>query len=121
MVNLILVSHSEKLAQGLKELLGEMAPGVAIHLAAGLADGSLGTDISRIEAAFEAVTDDSLLITDLGSATMNAELALELYSGNHTITFCDVPFLEGAFVAAVQSRMGQNLDEIILALQSEFQ
>ncbi|MDN4072041.1 dihydroxyacetone kinase phosphoryl donor subunit DhaM [Fictibacillus terranigra] len=120
MVNLILVSHSEKLADGLKELLAEMASDVEIHNAAGLEGGKIGTDVSRIEEAFSAITDDAIILTDIGSATMNAEMALELYTGGRTIQFADVPLVEGAFLAAVQSGQGQSVEEIVKALEGEF-
>ncbi|MCK6258659.1 PTS-dependent dihydroxyacetone kinase phosphotransferase subunit DhaM [Fictibacillus sp. KIGAM418] len=120
MVNLILVSHSEKLADGLKELLAEMAADVEIHNAAGLEGGKIGTDVSRIEEAFSSVTDDAIILTDIGSATMNAEMALELYTGDRTIQFVDVPLVEGAFLAAVQSGQGQSVEEIVKALEGEF-
>ncbi|MCQ6264377.1 dihydroxyacetone kinase phosphoryl donor subunit DhaM [Fictibacillus sp. WQ 8-8] len=120
MVNLILVSHSEKLVDGLKELLAEMASDVEIHNAAGLEGGKIGTDVSRIEEAFSSVTDDAIILTDIGSATMNAEMALELYTGDRTIQFVDVPLVEGAFLAAVQSCQGQSVEEIVKALEGEF-
>lgn len=120
MINLILVSHSGKLAEGLKDLLGEMAAETPILLAAGLADGKIGTDVGRIEQAFENISDDALILTDIGSATMNAELALELYAGDRDIRFVDVPLVEGGFLAAVLSGQGKSLDEIITALEAEF-
>ncbi|WP_214848016.1 dihydroxyacetone kinase phosphoryl donor subunit DhaM [Exiguobacterium sp. s193] len=120
MVNLILVSHSEKLATGLKELLAEMAPDTPILLAAGLEDGSIGTDASRIEASFDQLNDDGLVLTDIGSATMNAELALELYSGDRTIQFVESPLVEGAFLAAVLSGQSKSLTEVVDGLKKEF-
>ncbi|MDN4526133.1 dihydroxyacetone kinase phosphoryl donor subunit DhaM [Fictibacillus fluitans] len=120
MVNLILVSHSEKLAAGLKELLAEMAANVEIHNAGGLDGGKIGTDVSRIEKAFSSVTDDAIILTDIGSATMNAEMALELYTGDRNIQFKDVPLVEGAFLAAVQSGQGLSVEQIVQALETEF-
>ncbi|WP_114569795.1 dihydroxyacetone kinase phosphoryl donor subunit DhaM [Exiguobacterium flavidum] len=120
MINLILVSHSGKLAEGLKDLLREMAAETPILLAAGLADGKIGTDVGRIEQAFGNISDDALILTDIGSATMNAELALELYAGDRDIRFVDVPLVEGGFLAAVLSGQGKSLDEIITALEAEF-
>ncbi|OIN68281.1 dihydroxyacetone kinase [Exiguobacterium sp. KRL4] len=120
MINLILVSHSEKLAAGLKELLAEMAPDTPVLLAAGLADGTIGTDASRIEETMNELTDDGLILTDIGSATMNAELALELYSGDRSVQFVEAPLVEGAFLAAVLSGQSKSLDEIVTGVKSEF-
>ncbi|MGG3450336.1 dihydroxyacetone kinase phosphoryl donor subunit DhaM [Domibacillus aminovorans] len=120
MINLILVSHSEKLATGLKELLAEMVPSIEILVAAGLEGGKIGTEVSRIEQAFSQISDDALILTDIGSATMNAELALELYTGKHTIRFVDVPLVEGSFLAAVLSGQGQRIDQIVTELEQEY-
>ncbi|MCD7035566.1 PTS-dependent dihydroxyacetone kinase phosphotransferase subunit DhaM [Metabacillus sp. GX 13764] len=120
MVNLILISHSEKLAEGLKELLKEMAPSVPVYSAAGLPDGKLGTDASRIEQVLSQSDSDALVLADIGSAVMNAEMAIDMYSGNHTIRFADVPLVEGSFLAAVQSSQNHTLMEIEKALQKEF-
>lgn len=120
MVNLVLVSHSEKLATGLKELLAEMAPDTPVLIAAGLEDGSIGTDATRIEETLNTLDDDGVVLTDIGSATMNTELALELYSGERTVRFIDAPLVEGAFLAAVLSGQSKSVDEIEGGLKKEF-
>ena len=120
MVNLVLVSHSEKLATGLKELLAEMAPDTPVLLAAGLEDGSIGTDATRIEETLNTLDDDGVVLTDIGSATMNTELALELYSGERAVRFIDAPLVEGAFLAAVLSGQSKSVDEIEDGLKKEF-
>ncbi|EZP61684.1 MULTISPECIES: dihydroxyacetone kinase phosphoryl donor subunit DhaM [Exiguobacterium] len=120
MVNLVLVSHSEKLAAGLKELLAEMAPDTPVLVAAGLEDGSIGTDATRIEETLNTLDDDGVVLTDIGSATMNTELALELYSGERTVRFIDAPLVEGAFLAAVLSGQSKSVDEIEDGLKNEF-
>lgn len=120
MVNLVLVSHSEKLATGLKELLAEMAPDTPVLVAAGLEDGSIGTDATRIEETLNTLDDDGVVLTDIGSATMNTELALELYSGERMVRFIDAPLVEGAFLAAVLSGQSKSVDEIEDGLKKEF-
>jgi len=120
MVNLVLVSHSEKLATGLKELLAEMAPDTPVLIAAGLEDGSIGTDATRIEETLNTLDDDGVVLTDIGSATMNTELALELYSGERMVRFIDAPLVEGAFLAAVLSGQSKSVDEIEDGLKKEF-
>jgi len=120
MVNLVLVSHSEKLAAGLKELLAEMAPDTPVLVAAGLEDGSIGTDATRIEETLNELDDDGVVLTDIGSATMNTELALELYSGERAVRFIDAPLVEGAFLAAVLSGQSKSVDEIEDGLKNEF-
>ena len=46
-VGLVIVSHSAKLAEGVVELAGQMAPDVSIVAAGGMPDGGLGTDFDR--------------------------------------------------------------------------
>ena len=81
MVNLVIVSHSARLAEGVAELAAEMGGGeVAIEPAGGLDDGAIGTDAERVRAAIERVRspDGVLVLMDLGSALMSAEIALEM-------------------------------------------
>src|ERR1044072_9253498 len=81
MVNLVIVSHSARLAEGVAELAAEMGGGeVVIEPAGGPDDGSIGTDAERVRAAVEHVRspDGVLVLMDLGSALMSAEIALEM-------------------------------------------
>ncbi|WP_024371331.1 dihydroxyacetone kinase phosphoryl donor subunit DhaM [Exiguobacterium aurantiacum] len=119
MVELIIVSHSAKIAEGIQDLLKEMAPTVPIHLAGGLEDGSIGTDVTRILEALEAVDKEALLLSDIGSATMNAELAIDMYEGDKDVQFYDGPIVESAFVAAVSSGNGMELEQIMEQLKQD--
>ncbi|WP_371816165.1 dihydroxyacetone kinase phosphoryl donor subunit DhaM [Exiguobacterium sp. s150] len=114
-----MVSHSKKIAEGIQDLLKEMAPTVPIHLAGGLEDGSIGTDVTRILEAIEAVDKEALLLSDIGSATMNAELAIDMYEGDKAVQFYDGPIVESAFVAAVSSGNGMELEQIMDQLKQE--
>lgn len=116
-VELIIVSHSAKIAEGIQDLLKEMAPTVPIHLAGGLEDGSIGTDVNRILEVIEEVNEQALILSDIGSATMNAELALDLYEGDKSIQFYDGPIVESAFVAAVSSGNGMDVKQILEQLK----
>nr|WP_114167251.1 dihydroxyacetone kinase phosphoryl donor subunit DhaM [Exiguobacterium sp. TNDT2] len=117
MVELIIVSHSAKIAEGIQDLMKEMAPVVPIHLASGLEDGSIGTDVTRILEAIEAVDKEALILSDIGSATMNAELAVDMYEGDKTIQFYDGPIVESAFVASVSSGNGMDVAQIVEQLK----
>ncbi|MFN4215504.1 dihydroxyacetone kinase phosphoryl donor subunit DhaM [Exiguobacterium sp.] len=114
-----MVSHSAKIAEGIQDLLKEMAPAVPIHLAGGLEDGTIGTDVNRILEVVEQVDEAALLLSDIGSATMNAELALDLYEGDKDVQFYDGPIVESAFVAAVSAGNGMNLEQIMEQLKHE--
>ncbi len=80
-VSLVLVTHSSALATGVRELVAQMAPDVTVATAGGLPDGTLGTDLERVQDALEealATGGHAVVLYDLGSAVMTAEIAIEL-------------------------------------------
>jgi dihydroxyacetone kinase phosphotransfer subunit len=100
MVGLVVVSHSAKAAEGIVEVAAEMGGDTAIE-AAGGDDGEIGTDADRISDGLAAADDGDgvVVLVDLGSAVMNAEVAIEMHDGEAVIA--DAPVLEGAVNAAV--------------------
>ena len=119
MVGIVIVSHSARLADGVVELAREMAgPDVAIVAAGGLdlPDRPLGTDAALIERAIdEAWADDGVLVLmDLGSAVMSAEMAAEMLPDERRsrVLLCEAPLVEGAVAAAVAARLGDPLDQV---------
>ncbi len=52
-VRLVVVSHSEKIADGAVELAAQMAPDVLIIAAGGTDDGRIGTSLEKVMAALE--------------------------------------------------------------------
>ncbi|MDT8716918.1 PTS-dependent dihydroxyacetone kinase phosphotransferase subunit DhaM [Clostridium sp. 19966] len=119
MVGLVLVSHSEKVAEGVKELSLQMAEDVKIAAAGGTQDGRLGTDINKIiNAVNEVYSEDGVLILfDLGSSYMNAEMALELLDYEGKVEIVDAGFVEGAVVAAVECSLNKSKAEIKRTLE----
>ncbi|MDD7793448.1 dihydroxyacetone kinase phosphoryl donor subunit DhaM [Clostridium sp. 'White wine YQ'] len=121
MVGLVIVSHSENIAKGVKELVEQMVPNVPIAAAGGAYDGSIGTDIEKIMNGIERVyTEDGVIIIfDLGSAFMNAEMAIEFLDTEmiDKVKIIDCPIVEGAVTAAVESSLDKTLIEIQEALQ----
>ncbi|MFF0145107.1 phosphocarrier protein HPr /dihydroxyacetone kinase DhaM subunit [Amycolatopsis sulphurea] len=110
-VGIVLVSHSAKLAEGLAELAGQMAPDVRIVPAGGLSDdGGLGTDYDEVVAATQRADsgDGVVLLYDLGSAQMTAELAVESLADPSAAVVADAPLVEGAVAAAVAAQSGAN-------------
>jgi phosphoenolpyruvate-protein phosphotransferase/dihydroxyacetone kinase phosphotransfer subunit len=119
MVGLVIVSHSAKLAEGVAELARGMAgPDVKIAATGGLAlpDQPLGTDAQLIFQAVEQVysEDGVLVLMDLGSAILSAEMALEQLDTEKRkhVLLCDAPLVEGAVAAAVQARLGSSLEQV---------
>lgn len=118
MTSIVLVSHSEKITDGAKELIEEMTgTAVRIYSAGGTEDGRLGTSVNKILKSLESSRDCKriLLFADIGSAVMNIEAALELVDEEikEKCVFVDGPIVEGAFAAAVQSMVSDNLDDIL--------
>ncbi|MEU0533109.1 dihydroxyacetone kinase phosphoryl donor subunit DhaM [Amycolatopsis tolypomycina] len=109
-VGIVLVSHSAKLAEGLAELAAQMAPDVTILPAGGLADGSIGTDYDEVVAATQRADsgDGVVLLYDLGSAQMTAELAVESLADPSAAIVADGPLVEGAIAAAVAAQAGRD-------------
>ncbi|ACD22873.1 MULTISPECIES: dihydroxyacetone kinase phosphoryl donor subunit DhaM [Clostridium] len=116
MVGIVIVSHSNFIAKGVREVALEMAPEVLIVDAGGTSDGRIGTDISKITSAIESVYSDSgvLVLFDLGSAFMNTEMAIEFLDDNirGKVEIIDAPLVEGAITAAVEASMDKSLAEI---------
>jgi multiphosphoryl transfer protein len=115
-VGLVVVSHSRELAEGVVALAREMGGEIALEAAGGLEEeGALGTDPDRVRAAIErAMSDDGVLVLmDLGSALMSAEMGIELLAeGGERVRMTSAPLVEGAVAAAVAARGGGSLDEV---------
>ena len=116
-VGLVLVSHSGKLAEGLSELAGQMAPEVAIIAAGGTDDGGIGTSLEKIQSGIAQADGGAgvALLADLGSAVMTAEMALEFLEPDQRekVRLADAPLVEGAVAAAVAAQTGQDLAAVI--------
>ena len=119
MVGLVLVSHSKKLAEAVRDMVLQMtAPDYPLAVASGAGDNheQLGTDavhISEVLQQFNHV-DGVLVLMDLGSAVLSAETALELLAvpSELNIRLCAAPLVEGAIAGAVQANAGGSLGEV---------
>ena len=113
-VGIVIVSHSAKLAEGVVELAAQMAPEVVIVAAGGLPDGSLGTDYDTVLGALHQADQGGgvVVLYDLGSALMTAELAVESLDDPDTALLATAPLVEGAVVAAVAAQGGAGVAEV---------
>jgi phosphoenolpyruvate-protein phosphotransferase/dihydroxyacetone kinase phosphotransfer subunit len=115
-VGIVLVSHSAALAEGVAELAREMAgPDVPIEPAGGVEGAALGTDAVRVADAIKRADrgDGVLVLMDLGSAVLSAELARDLVGeAAERVLLSEAPFVEGAVAAAVAARVGGALAEV---------
>ena len=118
MVGIVIVSHSEKLAEGVVEISRMMAEKVPIAAAGGLENGGLGTSYEKICAAIEAVysADGVIILMDMGSAVMTTEMVLD-YLDRPNVKMIDCPLVEGAILAAVESAGGATLQELIKRIE----
>ncbi|GAA3856190.1 MULTISPECIES: dihydroxyacetone kinase phosphoryl donor subunit DhaM [Amycolatopsis] len=109
-VGLVLVSHSAKLAEGVAEVAAQMAPDVTIVPAGGLPGGGIGTDYDSVVAAVQRADSGSgvVLLYDLGSAQMTAELAVESLADPGAVVVADAPLVEGTVAAAVAAQNGAD-------------
>ncbi|MCU1510197.1 MAG: HPr family phosphocarrier protein, partial [Arthrobacter sp.] len=109
-VGLVVVSHSGKIADGAVELAAQMAPDVLIIPAGGSDDGRIGTSLERVMAALEQAAggDGVVVLTDLGSAVMTAESAVEFAADPGSVLLADAPLVEGLVAAAVAAQVGAD-------------
>lgn len=113
MVGIVIVSHSQKLAEGVIEVARMMAEDAPIAAAGGMDDDTLGTSYDKIRDAINSVyTDDGVVIlADMGSAVMTAEIVLEDMNVEN-IKILNCPLVEGAILAAMESVAGRDLENL---------
>jgi phosphotransferase system enzyme I (PtsI) len=117
MVGIVVVSHSPDLAAAAVNLALQMVHGSAprIEIAAGTSDHRLGTDAAHVADAVVAADDGTgvVVIMDLGSAVLSAELAIELLPEPRIPTrLVPAAFVEGIFAAVVSAAGGADLDAV---------
>lgn len=119
-VGIVVVSHSAALAAAAGELAREMAgEKLRLALAGGIDDEAapLGTDATKVMAAVEEVDDEAgvLVLMDLGSAVLSAELARDLLPPETAarVVLCEAPIVEGLIAAAVQAAAGAPLEDVV--------
>ncbi|MDF2051723.1 dihydroxyacetone kinase phosphoryl donor subunit DhaM [Arthrobacter sp. Cr_A7] len=119
-VSIVVVSHSEKIADGAVELAAQMAPDVVIVAAGGTSDGRIGTSLEKVLAALDqaAGNDGAVILTDLGSAVMTAESALEFADSPAGVVLADAPLVEGLVAAAVAAQGGADLQAVRRAAET---
>ena len=117
MIGIVLVSHSPALARSAFDLAVQMVPGERprVAIAAGAGEGVLGTDAVKVSEAIAEVAspDGVLVLMDLGSAVLSAEMALEFVStGDMPIRLTSAPFVEGLLAGLVRAASGASLDDV---------
>ncbi|MBL4954604.1 PTS-dependent dihydroxyacetone kinase phosphotransferase subunit DhaM [Neobacillus sp. YIM B02564] len=119
-VGIVLISHSHELVEGLRKILHQIQPEVEIAIAGGTEENEIGTSAIKIKQAIEKADSESgvAVLFDLGSALLNAQLAVELLETNTKVAFCDAPLVEGAYTAVIEAGIGSSLEEVVKAAES---
>ena len=119
-VRIVVVSHSDKIADGAVELAAQMAPDVMMVPAGGTSDGRIGTSLEKVMSALELAAggEGVVVLTDLGSAVMTAESALEFADGSSTVLLADAPIVEGLVAAAVAAQGGASVHAVKRAAEA---
>ena len=123
MTGIVIISHSSKIAEGIKELAEQMVHGKAKVIAAGgLDDKTIGTNAERILVALNKLSDASgiLVMVDLGSAVMSARAAIEMLPEYRqgAIKISNAPLVEGSIIAAIEASIGADLDQVNAAAEA---
>lgn len=109
-IGITIVSHSEKLAEGLVLLIREVAKDVEITYVGGF-DSGIGTNFEKTLEAIENNQSNTIYaFFDLGSARMNLESASEVTEKK--VKIYNVPLVEGAYTTAALLQVGTPEDEI---------
>ena len=120
MIGIVIVAHSARLAEGVRELADQMGQGrVPLAIAGGIQDpeNPIGTNPLDVLRAIESVYSDDgvVVLMDLGSALLSAETALEFLPEERRdrVHLCSAPLVEGAVAATVQALAGQDIGSVI--------
>ncbi|MBA2773419.1 MAG: phosphoenolpyruvate--protein phosphotransferase [Nocardioidaceae bacterium] len=120
MISIVVVSHSRALGDAAVGLASEMVDETSrplIKVAAGLDETSFGTDASAVAEAISEVDspDGILLLLDLGSAVLSAEMALEFLAPEvaSRVTVSSAPLVEGLVAAVVTAATGADMDTVV--------
>lgn len=118
---LVLISHSPKIAEGIHDMIRQVIHEVPIELAGGTEENEIGTNAGKIQEAIEQANQGNgvLLFYDIGSAKMNAELAMEL-AETKDVRLMEAPVMEGAYLAAVESGMGKEFEDVYAAVVKKY-
>lgn len=118
---IVLISHSPKVAEGIKDMIRQVIKDVPIETAGGTDENDIGTSIEKIQQAIDRANDGNgvLIFYDIGSAKMNAEMAVEMTEAKD-VTVMEAPLVEGSYVAAVESGMDKDTESIAAAVTKAF-
>ncbi|MDG3132778.1 PTS-dependent dihydroxyacetone kinase phosphotransferase subunit DhaM [Streptococcus suis] len=115
-LGIVIISHSKQLAQGIVDIIREVAKDIPLTYIGGTEDDGIGSSFDGVQIAVEANPANKLLaFYDLGSARMNLELVGE--TTNKELFIQNVAMVEGAYIAAALLQAGVTTDSILKQLE----
>lgn len=127
-IGFVLISHSDKAARAVAELAQEMAKDVLILPVGGDADGGLGSNPAAVLEACEKAEQSCeriVLMADLGSARMSAQMAIEeggkADDGAPRRVMGPGPFLEGTVAGTARAQTGAGLGDVVRAIATSLE
>ena len=131
MIGIVVVSHSTKVAEGICDMVEQIASSSENKLpvipAGGNAEGKLGTDPKKILDAIRQVNegDGVVVLCDLGSGVISSQAAISMLEPHEKqfVRIADAPLLEGSVGAAVEvaSDSHTSIDSVIAAAEASRQ
>lgn len=115
MINILIASHSQKLAEGLKDLISQMSADVNIEYSGGTEDGELGSNFEEINEKMTRLAKDGLVVFfDLGSSMMNCETAYEMLDDElkENVILAGSPLVESSVQIGVSIDENTSLDDV---------
>ena len=118
MVGIVIVSHSPKVADGVKDLALQMSKkNQPIEAVGGTEDGKIGSDPMRILSAIEKVNQGEgiIVLADIGSSIMSVGVAKEMLDEDvaNSVYLANAPLVEGTIAAVIEASMGSSIDKIL--------
>ncbi|MGN0894224.1 MAG: dihydroxyacetone kinase phosphoryl donor subunit DhaM [Succinivibrio sp.] len=131
MIGIVVVSHSQKVAEGICDMVEQISASgehkLPIIAAGGNAEGKLGTDPKKILNAIKQSDEGEgvVVVCDLGSGVISSQAAISMLEEplKSRVRIADAPILEGAVGAAVEaaSDAHSSLEAVIAAAESSRQ
>ena len=123
MMGLLVVSHSLKLAEGVKELVTELSSNKVVVEAVGGKE-TLGVNAVMVKEGLDRLfslgVEQVLIFGDLGSAFIAAETAIEIEGLSDRVAVVDAPMVEGAVAAAMMLSIGRGATEAISEAENAY-
>lgn len=117
MVGIVIVSHSKKISEGVKEIIEGMVGAGKIKIACVGGETTLGVSAQEVVNAIMDVYDEDgvVVFVDFGSSITGSKAALEILPEEvkSKVYITNAPLVEGAFIAAVEASLGKSIEEII--------